>query len=72
MAARVTVKFGTDSATKEYDSTDQLLADGSLQTFFGYERGRVVTSVNGAEYSGPLRDGDTVVLTTRQNTKGSK
>ena len=68
--ANVTIKFGVDSVTKNYSSTQDILSDSGLASFLGFDSSRVDTYVNGSSYNGVLDDGDVVVLNTKANTKG--
>ena len=68
--AQVTIKFGMDSVTKHYNTTNEVLSDSGLASFLGFDASRVDTYVNGSAHTGQLQDGDVVVLNTKANTKG--
>lgn len=68
--ARVTVNFGGDSVSREFNNTQEILNSSALADVMGFDPKRVEISVNGAVYSGSLSNGDTVTLTTKANTKG--
>ena len=68
--AQVTVKFGMDSVTRNYSTTQEILNDSNLASFLAFDSDRVDTYVNGSQHTGGLLDGDVVVLNTKANSKG--